>query len=122
MGSASQDAGAGRGGERTEIEDGEVLVEARAALGGGDDDEALGVRPLEYHLAWRAADPLCDCSEHGVEGPAGIPRDRAFLPQAWGVNNTGGLKRSGGTYERLLYASMTMPCLAENSSTSFHDA
>ena len=29
------------------MKDGEVLVEARAALGGGYDDEALGVCPLE---------------------------------------------------------------------------
>ena len=52
-----------------------------------------------------------------------IPRDRAFFAVCVCVSILwAGMEWGDGTHARLLYASMTMPCLAENSSTSFHDA
>jgi hypothetical protein len=111
------------------VGDAQILVQACGLCGGRDDDEALRVCPFEDDLAGRATDSARDCLEHGVDGASGIHRDRPYLfdseaRQGLSDCRSPCVKGEGkmGTHARVPYASVTMPCFAENSKTSFHDA
>jgi hypothetical protein len=60
------------------MDDAYIFLHTRTLRGCGDDDEALGVDPLEKDLAGGATNPTRDRGKHGVKGSTGELRNWTF--------------------------------------------